>query len=212
ILAWAGLAFASDREQLRDLFERGSLRYDQGDYEGAVAAYREALAISDRGEFHFNIANCYERMGELELAYNELNLYRPTAPQAEQETIDLRMASLRARIAARTQQVALPAPVPPPYRPTALVPDVDPTGETWALLGAGGAVGVGSLVSLGGSFAALGRTADDPARGKHTAAAVWMSASWVGLAGAAGLAIGGVLSSDVRLVPAPEGLAVDVRF
>jgi hypothetical protein len=194
----------ADRARASDLFNTGSRLYDEGAYEASIASFQQALDLTGRAELHFNLANCYERLGELQQAYNELNLYRGIAPEAERVTIDRRLAAIRERIdhqAALPRPAPMPVPVPVPSGDGRRTPHVETNAETWTLIGSGGALGLGSLVSVGFSGAAVHRQKGPAGTdGQMIGARVWQVASWVGVFGGAGLAIGGVLASDVTMV------------
>jgi tetratricopeptide (TPR) repeat protein len=216
---WAALtvAVAQDdaADRAADLFANGAVLYDEGSYEASILAFQEALALSGRSELHYNIANCLERLGRLEEAYNELNLYRAVAPPEERETLDRRLTSIRTRI--ENQKAAervtpthasLPRPSAPPPGP----PRVDTNVGTWTLLGAGGAIGTASLVGLGGSYVASRKHLNDHDPEAYASARTWNAVSWLGLVGGAGLAIGGVLTSEVTLAAGPRTIRLNVRF
>lgn len=215
LLVWGLLASAqaqSAEERAAELFQNGVTLYDEGSYDAAILAFREALDLSDKAELHFNIANCLERLGRLEEAYNELNLYRAVAPAEERETLDRRLTSIRTRIEAQKTQalpVPAPAPLPPPIVRTG--PSADPGVMSWTLLGAGGGVGVASLVGVGVTWIASRHDlkVEDP--DAYARARAWNAASWLGVVGGAGIAIGGVLTAHVEVgtvAPGAPGVTV----
>ena len=71
----------------------------EGRYEDALAAWTEAYALSQRPLILFNMANAYERNGQLEKAVAVLNRYRAYAQPDEQEVILRRIKNMEQRLA-----------------------------------------------------------------------------------------------------------------
>lgn len=82
----------------RELFENGALLYEEGDYENAVIAWKEAYDLSERPLLLYNIANALERIGEYQEAFDYLNRYRAWAPAEERDTLDRRMRAIERRL------------------------------------------------------------------------------------------------------------------
>ncbi len=106
----------TDQARAKELFDNGARLYEEGNYDAAIVAFKEVLSITGSPVIHYNLSNCYERKGELVAARDHLNLYRAVAPAEEQETLDRRLRSLEARLA------ATPAPSPAPAPATAASP------------------------------------------------------------------------------------------
>jgi tetratricopeptide (TPR) repeat protein len=212
---WAVFAFASElsnRGRALELLANGDVLFAEGNYEAAMLAYREVLSLSGESAMHFNIANCLELLGELEGAYEELNLYRATAPPEEQQTLDRRLTSIRTRIDA-----------------TKPVPDI-PTGElgesrvelqpaTVVLLGSGAGLGLVSLTGVGLSYRGSRRHQEQNNREAYAVDRGVNAVSWLGLGVGAGLALTGVvIAGPVDRAPAvsvvlhPRSLVVQGHF
>ena len=106
----------SDDQRARDLYLQGDRRYAEGDYEGAIAAFQSAYALSRRPLLLFNLANAFERAGYPDEAVEALRQYLPHAQRAEHDSIEKRMQNLRARATgpAESESVPEPDPVPDP--------------------------------------------------------------------------------------------------
>jgi tetratricopeptide (TPR) repeat protein len=139
----------------RELYDNGSILFDEGRYQDAVVAWQEAYRLSNRPALLYNIASAQERMGHWEAAVNTLNAYRALAPAMEREMLDRRIANLERRLSEQRQsapppsavaaaQPASPAPTttagtstaPPP-------PNSGPSARAAVGLIGGGVVGVG---------------------------------------------------------------------
>ncbi len=94
-------AQSADDARARELYENGALLYEEGDYENAVVAWKEAYELSERPLLLYNIANALERIGEYQEAFDYLNRYRAFAPAEERETLDRRMRAIERRLEER---------------------------------------------------------------------------------------------------------------
>ena len=121
ILLLAAIAFAQDDDaRARELFENGSGLYEEGQYDNAIAAWKEAYRLSARPLILYNIANALERAGRLDETRDTLNQYRAFATADERNALEQRIKNLERRIS----EEAASAPVEaPPEETTA----VDPT-------------------------------------------------------------------------------------
>ncbi len=143
-----------------EIYQNAAILYEEGSYEAAIAGFRASLELSGAPELHYNIANCLERMGKLDEALAELNLYRAFAAAEERERLDRRMRALEDRIAEeRAARATTPAPVPvvtpqPVATPTAETQgpsaSADKGGRRWGLVATGLGLGL-----AGGAGAAL---------------------------------------------------------
>lgn len=156
---------ADGEARAKVLFENGSQLYEEGQYEAAILAFRSALeAWPGATSLHYNLSNCHERLGQLQPAYDELNLYRATAPPEERDTIERRLRALEARMATPQPAPApAPAPAPTPTPTPAPAQGVASSADRhprWLLVGLGvGAMGLGGA-GAGATFASS-RTALD---------------------------------------------------
>lgn len=153
MLLLATLAFAqdpaADDARARELYENGALLYEEGRYEDAIAAWREAYRLSDRPVLLFNMANAAERIGDYDEAMRLLSRYRAYAPAEERETLDRRIRNIERRLDEQrtTSPAATVAPTPTtPAEPARDGVRILPV----VLLGAGG-LGLAG----GGAFAVL---------------------------------------------------------
>lgn len=148
-LTWVVCAYAvdpADVEKAKVIFENGSQLYEEGNYDGAILAFQEVFRLTESPVLHYNLANCYERLGELQQAVDQLNLYRAVAGQDEVETLDRRLVNLERRL---EEAAAVPAPPPVPVPVPAPVPVVAPPPArhpAWWLVGLGTAAAAGGGV------------------------------------------------------------------
>jgi len=96
-----------DDRRARELYENGVILYDEGDYENAVFAWKEAYILSPRPLLLYNIANALERIGQWQEALDYLNRYRALAPTEEREVLDRRMRSIERRLRERREEEVL---------------------------------------------------------------------------------------------------------
>jgi hypothetical protein len=111
-----------DHEQARQHFLAGQSKYNHGDYKAAIVEFMAADAISPSPMLSFNVALCYDKLGENGLAaelYKDYLKRRPDAPNRAQ--VEARIASL-----GTTAPAAAPPPTAPP--PAAEVPVKPPEG------------------------------------------------------------------------------------
>lgn len=144
-LSLAGPAAAQDADlqRAKELFENGVMLYDEGSYEAAVAAFREAYALSNEPLMLYNMASALERMGRWEEALEALNGYRAYAPSDEREVLERRIRSIEQRLEERGTGTNEPPPQPAP-EPRKRVNPV-----AAALIGTGAVgVGVGTAFTL----------------------------------------------------------------
>lgn len=88
-----------DRRQAKREFNKGRLAYRRGDYEEAILKWQESYAMCEEPLIHLNIANAYERLGDLEPALDHLKKWRLVAPLREHGELDARIAGLSTRVA-----------------------------------------------------------------------------------------------------------------
>lgn len=87
-----------DRRQAKREFNKGRLAYRRGDYEEAILKWQESYAMCEEPLIHLNIANAYERLGDLEPALEHLKKWRLVAPLREHGELDARIAGLSTRV------------------------------------------------------------------------------------------------------------------
>jgi tetratricopeptide (TPR) repeat protein len=89
----------ANRAQARRVFDRGHLAYRRGEYERAILDWQESFSLCEEPLIYLNIANAYERLGELRDARRNLALWRAKAPPREHAELDRRLENLDLRIA-----------------------------------------------------------------------------------------------------------------
>ena len=89
---------ATFEEEARNLFAHGRDAYEHGRYEEAIKKWEEAWRLSRRPLLLANLANAYERLGELQHAADLLGQYLDLAPEEERDTLQARIAQLEARL------------------------------------------------------------------------------------------------------------------
>lgn len=149
----------TDDERAHTLYMNGERLYSEGRYEEAVVAFQAAYDLSQRPLLLFNLANAYERLGQLDDAVDALNRYRVFADPSEQDILLARVQALEQRIAklAAVQPVPVPLPMPAPEP----VPVPIPTTETherrnnvpWLVAAGGGALAVLGAGTAGATWA-----------------------------------------------------------
>jgi hypothetical protein len=97
VLLVAGVASAQDA---RELFSRGQAAYETGDYDTAVRNWTQAWEIDPRPLLQYNLAQAYERLGQLDRAVASYRAYVEASPGD-----DARAQNARARIASLEQRV-----------------------------------------------------------------------------------------------------------
>ncbi len=142
----------ANQERAKELYQNGSLLYDEGRYEDAIIAFQEAYRLSEQPKLLYNIAQAQERLGRYQDALDTLSRYRAYAPAEEREALDRRIRNLERRLEEQgtstppaptaTEQPA-PAPVPAPE------PDSGGVRVLPIALYAVGGVGLGAGALLG---------------------------------------------------------------
>lgn len=93
-------ASAGAQEDPRELFSRGQAAYETGDHETAVRNWERAYELDPRPLLQYNLAQAYERLGQLDRAVAAYRLYVEHTPGD-----DPRAQNARARIASLEQRV-----------------------------------------------------------------------------------------------------------
>ncbi|MCB9593834.1 MAG: tetratricopeptide repeat protein [Sandaracinaceae bacterium] len=93
-------AAAAAQEDARALFMQGQAAYETGDYNTAVRLWTRAYELDDRPLLQYNLAQAYERLGQLDQAVTAYRIYIDHTPGDDQ-----RATNARARIASLEQRV-----------------------------------------------------------------------------------------------------------
>ena len=75
-------AAADAREDAKVNYEQGKKMYAAGDYKGAISAFARAEQLSPSPFNDFNIALCYDKLGEADIAVKYYRSYLGKAPDA----------------------------------------------------------------------------------------------------------------------------------
>ena len=81
----------------KELFENGKGLFAEGSYDAAIAAFRQAYALSGDPVLLYNIALAHDRAGEFDEALEYLGYYRAFAPESERAALSEKEDSLRKR-------------------------------------------------------------------------------------------------------------------
>lgn len=81
----------------KELFENGKGLYSEGSYPAAIAAFRQAYALSGDPVLLYNIALAHDRAGDFDSALEYLGYYRAFAPESERAALAEKEDSLRKR-------------------------------------------------------------------------------------------------------------------
>ncbi len=81
----------------KELFDNGKGLYAEGSYSAAIAAFRQAYALSGDPVLLYNIALAHDRAGDFESALEYLGYYRAFAPESERAALAEKEDSLRKR-------------------------------------------------------------------------------------------------------------------
>lgn len=106
-------------ERARPHFEAAQGYYTDGEYASALREFRRAYELTEHHEILYNIARCYERLGELASAVEALDQYLANeAEVAERSEAEALRERLRRTIEQRAEltEPEPPRPPPPPAR------------------------------------------------------------------------------------------------
>lgn len=97
VLSVAGAAEAQDA---RALFTQGQAAYETGDYQTAVDLWERAYGLDARPLLQYNLAQAYERLGQLDRAVTAYRLYVEHTPGEDERARNARarILSLEARV------------------------------------------------------------------------------------------------------------------
>lgn len=134
---------ASSAARIADLNEKGTRAYAERNYRAAIERFVEAYAIDHDPNLLFNIARCYEKLGDTEAAIEKYDAFL-AAPGADTEGRVKAKASLAELQKLRERgDVEAAAPAPSPPAPPTPVEAHAATGSSsravvlWSMLGAG---------------------------------------------------------------------------
>jgi tetratricopeptide (TPR) repeat protein len=147
---------SADDGRVVELNERGSSLYAEGDYRRAVELFLQAYAVDGDPNLLFNIAACYEGLGDRDAALEKYRAFladpnadpegRPRAEGAIQRLLDNEntQAPEEPLVAPTTPPAVVQAAAP---APTSAGPEPDsvPPWLPWAVLGGGAALGVAGV-------------------------------------------------------------------
>jgi tetratricopeptide (TPR) repeat protein len=141
------------------LNEEGAALYAARDYRRAIEKFIQAYAIDADPNLLFNIARCYEELGETDAAIEKYEVFVKT-PGADARGRQRARESLEALRAARDAARAPTSstPTPSPAAPSAegqavVVQDSEPPSQVWPWLTLGGSV---AFAAAGTAFYVLG--------------------------------------------------------
>jgi len=147
-------------QRVTDLNDHGSRLYAAGDYRRAVELFLQAYAVSQDPNLLFNIASCYEGLGDRDAALEKYRAFLD-APDAEPEGRPRAESAIDRLMQAPTPAAVVPTPVAEPPLPektaAGLPEDQTPPANTagwvpWVGLGTGVAFGaLGTTLYLMGA-------------------------------------------------------------
>jgi tetratricopeptide (TPR) repeat protein len=141
-------------QRVMDLNDRGSRLYAAGDYRRAVELFLQAYAVSQDPNLLFNIASCYEGLGDRDAALEKYRAFLD-APDAEPEGRPRAEGAIERLMQSPSPIVAVPMPAaePPLAEATSASPPED---QSSSKAGSGWVPWVG--LGAGAAFGALGTT------------------------------------------------------
>lgn len=149
---------ASGDQRVVQLNEEGSALYAAGDFRRAVELFIQAYAVDQDPNLLFNIASCYEGLGDVEAALEKYRafLVAPNAdpegrPRAERAIERLTQPEASEVPNKQPADAPVPAPVAAAPSPAAAPPSGPPSWAAWVGLGGGAA-----LAAAGTTFYLLG--------------------------------------------------------
>jgi len=111
---------AEDDAKAHQLYQEGDALFAKEDFEGALAAFEQAYALSKRAALLFNMANALEKLGRPGEALTRLRAYFPEAPERRRAAVEQRIAELEKAVAPGPPPPdpgPEPGPKPPPTMP-----------------------------------------------------------------------------------------------
>ena len=105
---------ATTVQQSRQSFERGQKAYKAGEYQAAIEAFLSADRLNPSPDLMYDVAQAYEKLGDLGSAINFYQAYVSRAPEARDvPAVRANIANLRAHLASGEPVVLVPTEPPP---------------------------------------------------------------------------------------------------
>jgi hypothetical protein len=120
------------RDRARSHYGKGKALYESGDYKAAIAEFAAADSIEPAPLLEFNIALCYERLGDSKEAVRRYRVYLERKPNAANRgEVEIKVKRLEAEIAtaAAASESRRTAPPPPEQEPAAETGPAEEAGE-----------------------------------------------------------------------------------
>jgi tetratricopeptide (TPR) repeat protein len=137
VLFWSVAAFADDLDRARLHDQAARSYYAAGDFRAALREFETAYRYAERPSLLYNIAQCWDRLGDVAKTIEHLERYLTTVPDApDRSAVESWLANLRTRAG-----VAGEAPPPPPP------PEDRSRVSTWIAAGTAAAAGIGGGVA-----------------------------------------------------------------
>ena len=106
--AAAGAPRPDATAEARVHFKKGTELYKQARYHEAIAEFETAYRLKPHGVMHFNMAQCYERLGDIAAALRSYHDYLREVPNADdRSSVTEAMSNLEARLSATGVQQLL---------------------------------------------------------------------------------------------------------
>ena len=111
-----GATAEEHREEARARYQLGKAAFGRAQYRAALGEFEKSFDLAPLPELTYNIARCYERLGEAALAVGAFERFLAAVPTSpERAEIEVHLTALRAQIAparnaALDAQVAAPLP------------------------------------------------------------------------------------------------------
>jgi tetratricopeptide (TPR) repeat protein len=208
LLAALGAPSTATLDQSRTLFQEGQTAYKTGAFRQAITAFLKADQLNPSPTLTYDVAQCFERLGELPKAVEYYEAYLSKLPNApDADAVAATIANLRAQIAKSNAVVVLAPEAAPAASPDALVLEGARPAHDKAFHPSPTAIafGVGGLVAAG--FAVAG--AVDVAQFQSTLSEVKKSPATVSYSNAsaqAGAAMGWGIAALVLSIAAVGGV------
>ena len=160
LLALSSNASAGERARSKRAFEEAERRYNLGEFEAALALFREAYDAAPLPDLLFNIAQCHRNLGHTTEAiffFERFLEQRPNTGDADQ--IRALVKELRARPPPEAT-ATMSAPAPPPVllkiEPKPIEPSSSLVNEWWFWT----VIAAGAVIVAGGTVLAVRASGD----------------------------------------------------
>jgi len=124
------VAYADDRGEAKAHYQSGVKLYNSGDYPGAIHEFTAAQAIAPADLNNYNLALCYDKLGDVDNGIKFYRAYLDKAPNADKraeiEASIARLDAARVKVAPAPAPAPTPppVPVPAPAAPAPPIPDM----------------------------------------------------------------------------------------